>query len=41
MVYFNFRVAIVFAIALVPGYLYFVSTRRQHEAASANALLED
>jgi ethanolamine permease len=41
MVYFNFLVAVVFAIFLVLGYLYFLSTRRQREIAPADVLLED
>ncbi len=37
MVYFNFQMA----ICLVSFYLHFLPTRRQHEVAPANALLED
>jgi ethanolamine permease len=41
MVYFNFLVAIVFAIFLALGYVYFLSTRHQREAAPTDALLEE
>jgi ethanolamine permease len=41
MVYFNFLVAVVFAIFLALGYVYFLLTRHQREAAPADALLEE
>jgi ethanolamine permease len=41
MVYFNFLVAVVFAIFLALGYVYFLMTRHQREAAPADALLEE
>jgi ethanolamine permease len=41
MVYFNFLVAIVFAIFLALGYVYFLLARHQREAAPADALLEE
>ncbi|TKC89200.1 amino acid permease [Trinickia terrae] len=41
MVYYNFLVAIVFAIFLALGYVYFLMTRRQREIAPADALLEE
>ncbi|PZR38530.1 MAG: ethanolamine permease, partial [Paraburkholderia fungorum] len=41
MVYFNFLVAIVFAIFLALGYVYFLLTRHQREAAPSDALLEE
>ena len=41
MVYFNFLVAVVFAIFLALGYVYFLLTRHQREAAPSDALLEE
>ncbi|CAH2919964.1 MAG: Ethanolamine permease [uncultured Paraburkholderia sp.] len=41
MVYFNFLVAVVFAIFLALGYVYFLLTRHQRETAPADALLEE
>jgi amino acid transporter len=41
MVYFNVLVATLFAIFLALGYVYFLLTRHQREAAPSDALLEE
>jgi ethanolamine permease len=41
MVYFNFLVAVVFAIFLALGYVYFLLTRHQRDTAPADVLLEE
>ena len=40
MVYFNFLVAVIFAVFLACGYGYFAATRRQREIAPADVLLD-
>jgi ethanolamine permease len=41
MVYFNFLVAVVFAIFLALGYVYFLLTGHQRDTAPADVLLEE
>ncbi len=41
MVYFNLEVALVFAVFMALGYVYFLATRSQRETAPADALLEE
>jgi ethanolamine permease len=41
MVYFNFLVAIVFAIFLALGYVYILLTGHQRDTAPADGLLEE
>jgi hypothetical protein len=41
MVCFNFLLAIVFAIFLAPGYVYFLLTRYRRDAVATDALLEE
>ena len=39
MVYFNFEVAIVFAVFMAIGYGYFIATRHQRDGAVADTLV--